>query len=430
MENLQKNKMPHFDWVAKDPTVKDPYKTKLGISAVSRVSSPAMEAEFVALHNIDSQMPTISFKFSAENFDDSRQWIIGPILIPNKLIEREFEVDTVIAGQTYPAGTRYTASITDKEIEFALEKFFYDQNNNKTNLQHRIPNDGDFAFLSWIKLSDAPIYKGDNYQKGTAILGYKVMDTEKYQDIKSGKSNQFGFSIEAKFGLVPSDTKLQLQNIKQEKMKKFENVKLTDIMTQDGQTITVDDVTYACTYQDGSVVPDGDYTLQDGSIITVQGGILVDVQMGTQNTNNQNPAQSSAPGAGGVPHAKKLENTTTTTTVEHFEKNEKGEDIIKTQPAAAAQVIELSAKDLNTKLEELTKKFSAVEIELNLTKALNAELTAKNEKLSKLPTVTSLNTTPARDAVSNSLTEVELSKMAPHELIAYHAMNFKRAGGK
>lgn len=156
-----------------------------GITAVSLVDKPAIECDF---HRFKEQEPVKFF------FDDEKREIIGPALIPDKLIYR------VLNGNEFYI--KFTKEVIEDLAFNFLEKGFI----NNLTIMHpesedplgALENQDKFYNThNWIETEDYQQAKeyGFDLPLGTWMLGYKILDDDMWSRIKSGELK--GFSVEA-----------------------------------------------------------------------------------------------------------------------------------------------------------------------------------------------------------------------------------------
>lgn len=150
-----------------------------GLVRVSLVKEPAIEE---GLMFFSEEKELVRF------FDEEKQEIIAPVLIPNKLIFRKD-----INGE--PAKVFFTEEDI-KELHILGSKNGYDKS---VNLEHQeMDTDGVVCFESWIiedPKMDKAYHFGMEYPKGTLMKSYKIENKEVFEKIKSKELT--GLSIEA-----------------------------------------------------------------------------------------------------------------------------------------------------------------------------------------------------------------------------------------
>ena len=142
-----------------------------------------------------------NYRFMSEE----KRIVIGPLLIPNKMIERKGE-----------DGESYYVYFSKDTIRKIAEKFFKEMKHNNTDINHDESITQKNTLLeSWIvedPIHDKSYNYGYRLPKGTWVGSYKVNDDETWTKIKEGKLKGFsvaGYFIE-KDGLErQADTTLQ-----------------------------------------------------------------------------------------------------------------------------------------------------------------------------------------------------------------------------
>lgn len=142
-----------------------------------------------------------NYRFMSEE----KRVVIGPLLIPNKMIERKGE-----------DGESYYVYFSKETIRKIAEKFFKEMKHNNTDINHDESITQKNTLLeSWIvedPIHDKSYNYGYRLPKGTWVGSYKVNDDETWTKIKEGKLKGFsvaGYFIE-KDGLErQADTTLQ-----------------------------------------------------------------------------------------------------------------------------------------------------------------------------------------------------------------------------
>jgi len=150
-----------------------------GLVRISLVKEPAIEE---GLMFFSEEKELIRF------FNEEKQEIIAPVLIPNKLIFRKD-----INGE--PAKVFFTEEDI-KELHILGSKNGYDKS---VNLEHQeMDTDGVVCFESWLiedPRNDKAYHFGMEYPKGTLMKSYKIENKEIFDKIKSKELT--GLSIEA-----------------------------------------------------------------------------------------------------------------------------------------------------------------------------------------------------------------------------------------
>jgi hypothetical protein len=191
----------------------------LGVDAIAFTSNPAVLVKGVA------------FKSQAKSHfaDEKKYRITAPAMIPMDIYRRDDEMG------------EYYVQFTETEIDTIFKDFMLNLNNrNLFNLEHEndqiVPA---YILEAWlVDNPDADKAKstfGISVPKGTLMVTAQVTDTEYYN--KLVEAGQVGFSIEGFLGLKLSN----------------------QIKTN-------------------SMLPDGKHTLEDGTIIVIKDGVVVEVQ--------------------------------------------------------------------------------------------------------------------------------------------------------
>lgn len=136
-----------------------------------------------------------SFSFKMQ--DEEERIIVGPAMVPNKLILRKDEM-----------GNPYHVYFSTKTIKELAEKFFKYQNQNRTDIDHDDNvQESNTIVESWIVENpemDKSNYLGFNVPEGTWMVSYKINDEKTWRMIKEGKIK--GFSVAGNF--ISKNTKL------------------------------------------------------------------------------------------------------------------------------------------------------------------------------------------------------------------------------
>tara|TARA_E500000318_G_scaffold48017_1_gene45197 strand:- start:5892 stop:7511 length:1620 start_codon:yes stop_codon:yes gene_type:complete len=150
-----------------------------GIDAISVVSEPAIQEDFIALKNQE---------FKLAEVDREKRILMGPALIPNKPIYRKND------------DHEYYIYFSRDTVRKASQLFFIKGNQNRSTLEHEVPLHGLTVVESWIVESEKD--KSRHYELnvpiGTWMVSMKVNNDEIWENyVKTGKVK--GFSIEAYF---------------------------------------------------------------------------------------------------------------------------------------------------------------------------------------------------------------------------------------
>jgi len=150
-----------------------------GIDAISIVSSPAIESNFLAFKSQEIKFAKV---------DDDKRILMGAALIPNKPIYRKDEKK------------EYYVYFSADTVRKASELFFMNGNQNNTTLEHNMALNGLTVVESWIVEGeqDKSRMYGLDVPVGTWMVSMKVNNDEVWNDyVKENKVK--GFSIEGYF---------------------------------------------------------------------------------------------------------------------------------------------------------------------------------------------------------------------------------------
>jgi hypothetical protein len=156
---------------------------ELAIDAISLVSAPAIEQDFVFMKKKEKSNLTLA------KVDEEKRMLISPALIPNKNIVR------------YDANTdsEYYVWFSKETVRKASELYLKHNNHHKATYEHQDRVSGVLTIESWIKEGDMDKSKlyGFDLPNGTWFVKMKIDNEELWQDIKSKKIK--GLSIEGYF---------------------------------------------------------------------------------------------------------------------------------------------------------------------------------------------------------------------------------------
>lgn len=155
---------------------------ELTIDAISLVSSPAIEEDFVFF---GKEKNNLTFAKIIEE----QKMLISPALIPNKQIYR-YDANT---------DTNYYVWFSKETVRQASELYLKYNNHHKATYEHQDRVSGVLTIESWIKEGDKDksSYYGFDLPIGTWFVKMKIENDELWERIKSGELK--GISIEGYF---------------------------------------------------------------------------------------------------------------------------------------------------------------------------------------------------------------------------------------
>jgi len=155
---------------------------ELTIDAISLVTSPAIEQDFVFF---GKEKNNLTFA----KIDEEKRMLVSPALIPNKQIFR------------YDANTdsNYYVYFSKDTVRQASELYLKHNNHHKATYQHEDRVSGVLTVESWIKEGDMDKSKlyGFDLPDGTWFVKMKIENDEIWSKIKDGELK--GLSIEGYF---------------------------------------------------------------------------------------------------------------------------------------------------------------------------------------------------------------------------------------
>ena len=156
---------------------------ELAIDAISLVSAPAIEENFVFMNKAKN-------KLTFAKVDEEKREVISPALVPWKQIFR-YDPNT---------DSEYYVWFHPKTIKKASELYLKHNNHHKATYEHQDRVSGVLTTESWIiedpKKDKSTLY-GFSLPKGTWMVKLKVSNDKLWQEIKQG--NLRGLSIEGYF---------------------------------------------------------------------------------------------------------------------------------------------------------------------------------------------------------------------------------------
>ena len=171
----------------------DENNEELAIDAISLVTSPAIETDFVYFNATESNL-------TLAKVNEEQRLLVSPALIPYKQIYR------------YDANKdrNYYVYFTADTVRKAAEAYMKHHNTNNATLQHEEKVTGVHTVESWIvedSKNDKSNLYGYELPKGTWFVSMRVNNDEVWERIKSGELK--GLSIEGYF--VDKMEKLSLE---------------------------------------------------------------------------------------------------------------------------------------------------------------------------------------------------------------------------
>lgn len=155
---------------------------ELAIDAISLVTSPAIEQDFVFF---GKEKNNLTFA----KVDEEKRMLVSPALIPNKNIFRH-DPNT---------DSDYYVYFSKETVRKAAELYLKHNNHHKATYQHQDRVSGVLTVESWIKEGDSDKSKlyGYDLPNGTWFVKMKIENDELWQKIKAGELK--GLSIEGYF---------------------------------------------------------------------------------------------------------------------------------------------------------------------------------------------------------------------------------------
>ena len=155
---------------------------ELAIDAISLVSSPAIEQDFVFF---GKEKNNLTFA----KVDEEKRMLVSPALIPNKQIFR-YDPNT---------DSEYYVYFSPETVRKASELYLKHNNPHKATHEHSERVSGVLTVESWIKEGDSDKSKlyGFDLPNGTWFVKMKIENDELWNKIKDGELK--GLSIEGYF---------------------------------------------------------------------------------------------------------------------------------------------------------------------------------------------------------------------------------------
>ena len=155
---------------------------ELAIDAISLVSSPALETDFVFF---GKEKNNLTFA----KVDEEKRMLVSPALIPNKQIFR-YDPNT---------DSDYYVYFSPETVRKASELYLKHNNHHKATHEHSERVSGVLTVESWIKEGDSAKSKlyGFDLPNGTWFVKMKITNDDVWKKIKDGELK--GLSIEGYF---------------------------------------------------------------------------------------------------------------------------------------------------------------------------------------------------------------------------------------
>lgn len=236
-----------------------------GVEFWSLVESPAIEVNWVKMKE---ELKKIKYAQVPD-----KQMLYGPVLIPEQPIYRNS-----------PETGEFYGKFTKETIELLSRKFFKAQRTLNINYEHQDNSIVPAVITeSWIVgKNDKSKDMGFDLPEGTWFGGVYIENTNFWnENVVTGKVN--GFSIEGWLSMEIAQAQLTKETKQNTMIKKvITKTKLAEAKLKDGSMLSTPDAEIAI----GSAVsldggktpaPDADYELEDGTKLTVVGGLVTDI---------------------------------------------------------------------------------------------------------------------------------------------------------
>ena len=267
-------------------------KENEGVYAISLVSDPAIEVQFVTL----SKQKEIKLA----TINEEQRILLGAVLIPNQPIYRRDE----------KSGHEFNIVFPKETIKQVQHNFSQQGYQNNSTIEHSGKQIENVTFVeTWIKedeVHDKSVMYGFNEPVGTWYAAMKVNNDEIWKDyVKTGKVK--GFSIDGVFDMekvnLKSEINMNLETIVNAIKEGFASVKLSNeaeqvevietievtmatMMLKDGVTILEAEafepeqaVFIVAENGDKVPAPIGEHELEDGRILVItQEGVIAEIK--------------------------------------------------------------------------------------------------------------------------------------------------------
>lgn len=357
-----------------------------GVFAISLVKDPATTEHFIAMSNQEKLI-------TMAKVDEEQRVVMGLVLQPNQLIPRYNE----------ETQEEYNIVFSEETIKDLSQNFFKSNSQKNSKLEHDTPIE-DITFVeSWI-VENSEIDKSANfgmsYPKGSWVATMKIDNDEIWNDyVKSGKVQ--GFSVDAFVDLQEINLKTEIKMNKKQKSiltmlkeivagadaqdvaVELGSVKSGDLDIQfEGETLEVGTAVFVMQEEEKVQLPDGDYTLEDESVLVVKDGVVDSMGEATEEEPTEEPAGD-----------------------EELAEEEVKEEELEEPQGNGEEEFMIAVKDiLNEALREYAE---GMDVQLSALKAQIEEVNGKNVELSSQ--VVELSKTPVVEAIVSAPKQVKMS---------------------
>lgn len=247
-----------------------------GMFVCSLVDEPAIESDFVAFDK-DKQLVTLSIE------NEEQRLVLGAVMIPDRPIFRRFD-----------NGVECYVLYKEDTIKQMVEKFFSNGFQNNTDINHNFEiSDGVYLRQAFLKDSNMGISpRGfEELPDNTLFFEYHILNDEVWEKVKSGEVN--GFSLAGNFHLVEMKINKK-ENKEKMKLNKIRTM-LQKVLAQfgaistdkgllayesDGELPEVGEIVAIVDEEGNESKPeDGEYGLEDGTVIVVAEGKVSEIRI-------------------------------------------------------------------------------------------------------------------------------------------------------
>ena len=188
---------------------------ELTIDAISLVTSPAIEQDFVFFGKENNNL-------TLAKVDEEKRMLVSPALIPNKQIFR-YDPNT---------DSNYYVYFSKETVRQASELYLKHNNHHKATYQHEDRVSGVLTIESWIKEGEQDKSKlyGFDLPDGTWFVKMKIENDEMWNKIKDGELK--GLSIEGYF--INKMEKMGKQQFSNEEIREYIGAKSLKFLSIDG----------------------------------------------------------------------------------------------------------------------------------------------------------------------------------------------------